>query len=141
MKKRIVRTGAYAAITAENKILLSKLNRGPHKGRWSLPGGGIDFGEHPEQTVVRELFEEAGLKISEVPPLWRVMSGVYDDRLSGVDEELHIMGIIYRFQWSAIVPCKADGDGDSSDGCAWLDVRSLGAGDVTPFVHEILKTI
>jgi ADP-ribose pyrophosphatase YjhB (NUDIX family) len=30
---------------------------------WGLPGGSLEYGEHPEDTVVRELFEETGLNI------------------------------------------------------------------------------
>jgi len=33
---------------------------------WVLPGGGIDFGETPENAVVREVFEETGLKVEIV---------------------------------------------------------------------------
>jgi 8-oxo-dGTP diphosphatase len=30
---------------------------------WGLPGGGLDYGEQPEEAVVRELFEETGMKV------------------------------------------------------------------------------
>jgi len=33
-------------------------------GCWELPGGGIDFGEHPEESVAREVKEEAGLVVA-----------------------------------------------------------------------------
>ena len=39
----------------------SKLKK--HAGQWALPGGRIDRGERPEQTALRELYEEVGLKL------------------------------------------------------------------------------
>ena len=49
-------------ILREDRVLLSRL--APHLApteRWTLPGGGIDFGEHPRDAVVREVYEETGL--------------------------------------------------------------------------------
>jgi len=34
-----------------------------HAGQWALPGGRMDSGESPEETVLRELEEEVGLKL------------------------------------------------------------------------------
>lgn len=34
-------------------------------GHWSFPKGHPDTGENPEQTALRELFEETGLKVNE----------------------------------------------------------------------------
>lgn len=33
-------------------------------GKWSLPGGGMKFGEKPEESGIREIFEELGLILS-----------------------------------------------------------------------------
>ena len=33
--------------------------------KWALPGGRIEMGESPEETVLRELEEEVGLKLDE----------------------------------------------------------------------------
>lgn len=30
---------------------------------WGLPGGGLEYGEHPEKAVVREVWEETGLNV------------------------------------------------------------------------------
>lgn len=30
---------------------------------WGLPGGGLEYGEHPEEAVIREVFEETGLHV------------------------------------------------------------------------------
>lgn len=35
-------------------------------GKWELPGGGIDFGEEPEEALQREIKEETGLNILSV---------------------------------------------------------------------------
>src|ERR1700710_1142172 len=44
---------------SEGRILLQ---RGTH-GSWSLPAGGIDPGEAPAQAVIREVWEETGLRV------------------------------------------------------------------------------
>src|SRR4029453_8797043 len=44
-------------------------------GRWFLPGGGVDHGEHPVQAVIREVAEETGLQVT-VTGLDRVITDV-----------------------------------------------------------------
>lgn len=36
-----------------------------HAGQWAFPGGRIDAGESPEETALRELEEEVGLKLDQ----------------------------------------------------------------------------
>jgi 8-oxo-dGTP diphosphatase len=40
-----------------------------HKGKWNGLGGKFEPGESPEDCVIREVFEESGLKIKD-PPVW-----------------------------------------------------------------------
>lgn len=39
-------------------------------GYWELPGGGVDFGESPEQALIREFNEETGLQIEIQKPIY-----------------------------------------------------------------------
>jgi len=50
----------------EDKILF--LKRTPHKHQgdtWGVPGGKLDEGETPLTAVIREVFEEVGIKVKE----------------------------------------------------------------------------
>ena len=63
----MVRTGirASAIIIKDNKILLiHRKNNGEEY--WVFPGGGIEEGETPDATVVREIKEETNLDASNV---------------------------------------------------------------------------
>jgi len=45
----------------DTRVLLVKGSRGLTEGRWTLPGGFLQFGETPEQGVLREIQEEVGV--------------------------------------------------------------------------------
>ncbi len=59
------RPAAYAVVIEDGKILLSRWV--PHipgyRPGWTLPGGGMDPGEQPHETAVREVFEETGYRV------------------------------------------------------------------------------
>ncbi len=44
-------------------MLLCRLCEEHNAGQWTLPGGGLDPGEHPETACIREVFEETGLSV------------------------------------------------------------------------------
>lgn len=60
-------------------------------GFWEFPGGGVEFGEHPERAAVRETQEETGLKASN-PVLLGVSSATYLKD----GKEKHSVYIIYK---------------------------------------------
>jgi 8-oxo-dGTP diphosphatase len=57
------RVGSYAILQDARKILLSRLTGGSAHGLWTLPGGGVEFGEHPEEAAAREALEETGYQV------------------------------------------------------------------------------
>ena len=52
-----------AAIVENGKVLLVLGKRGYSKGFWGLPGGFLLFGESPQESLEREVLEEASLKV------------------------------------------------------------------------------
>ena len=52
------RPSAYAIVIRDGKLLLAL-----ERGKYTLPGGGIDLGEMPEDAVVREVKEETGIDV------------------------------------------------------------------------------
>jgi ADP-ribose pyrophosphatase YjhB (NUDIX family) len=58
----ITRLAAYGVIRREGRLLLARVAPGyPAAGIWTLPGGGLEFGETPWDAAVREVEEETGL--------------------------------------------------------------------------------
>jgi len=53
---------AGAVVTEAGRVLLVRRALEPWSGRWDIPGGFCDAGEHPIDAAIREIGEETGLK-------------------------------------------------------------------------------
>ena len=57
---------ACALVDADKRVLLAQRPEGKAlAGLWEFPGGKVEPGERPEQTLIRELHEEIGIDVSE----------------------------------------------------------------------------
>jgi len=78
-------------IITDGEILLIKRENQPFKGKWALPGGFVEYGEKTEDAVMREVFEETGLKTK----ISRLV-GVYSDPKR--DPRGHTVTIVYNLK-------------------------------------------
>ncbi len=61
------RVVSKAVITnSRSEVLMAKISRGFFSGSWTLPGGFVDYSEHPREAAQREVLEELGVEI-EIP--------------------------------------------------------------------------
>jgi 8-oxo-dGTP diphosphatase len=118
------RVAGYAlARDPADGILLVRIAPGyPATGMWTLPGGGVQFGEDPADATIRELAEETGLQ-GVVRKLAFVHSG------GGTHEDgsaWHAVRIVYEVD---IVGGELRDEVDeSTDAAAWFslaDARQL----------------
>lgn len=93
--KKFTHLGAYGLIIKNDEILLIKKNGGFYNNKLDLPGGTIEFEEKPEITLVRELEEEVGIKVTKYS-LFDANSTVFEWEHKGEIERGHHIGIFYK---------------------------------------------
>jgi 8-oxo-dGTP diphosphatase len=63
---RLLLVVAVALVDVDGRVLVSERPAGKQlAGLWEFPGGKVEPGERPEQTLIRELAEELGIRVEE----------------------------------------------------------------------------
>jgi 8-oxo-dGTP diphosphatase len=63
------KVGAAAIVIRDGRVLLGERQGAHGEGTWAFPGGKVDAGEEPAETIARELEEETGLRALSIAPL------------------------------------------------------------------------
>lgn len=139
---RTQRLGAYAVVIDDGRILLTRISPiGYPVGAWTLPGGGVDQGESPHDTVRRELYEEAGLEAAAARLVDVHSIHIVDVGRDDMYEDYHGVHLLYAVRVDASVePHVVDVDG-TTDQVRWVpldQVDSVG-GPLLPMVTHAIE--
>ncbi len=119
---RVTRLAAYGVIRRGDAVLLCRISPAyPAAGMWTLPGGGIEFGEAPDVAVLREVEEETGLiaRITGTPTILS-HTGIWP-RQQPV--RYHHVRFVYPMEVvSGSERMEVDG---STDACGWFTLDQL----------------
>ncbi|MGB2928428.1 MAG: NUDIX hydrolase [Desulfobacterales bacterium] len=59
-----------AVVFKEDKVLLVLRAKPPAENHWTIPGGSVELGETLQEAAEREIWEETGLTIQAVKPVY-----------------------------------------------------------------------
>ena len=88
------------------------------RGLWQIPGGGLEFGESPEECAVREAKEELGIDVEIVKLLsvankydpirkWHGVFVLYEVKRKDPNQEIKVDGIeSSKYGWFTIEECR-----------------------------------
>lgn len=140
--KQFKHIGAYGLIIRNNKIVLIKKVGGPYNGKLDLPGGTIEWGETPEQTLVRELKEEAGIEVINYG-LFDANSIIFEWIHKEELEKGHHLGIFYKildYKNELLENIGIDEQNDDSLGAKFYEIENLKKSDLSDIANlEIEK--
>ncbi len=92
------RVAAHGVCVDEDRVLLVRIAPPfPRAGAWTLPGGGLDWGEPPEIGVVREFQEETGLHV-ETASLLGVYSETYLRQPDEPYDSVHYLSVVFEIR-------------------------------------------
>lgn len=136
MSKQHSSIRAYGILIHDGAVALVRSSNPNHNPPlWWLPGGGIDFGEVPEQTLVREFKEETGLSVGD-PELFSVTS---DLRQRDNGDRIHTVRIIYTVQWhGGDLTHEVHG---TTDHAAWYPVNQLESLNLADYAREAIQGV
>ena len=101
MSVKLVLVAACAIIDTDGRVLIAERPAGKSMaGLWEFPGGKVELGERPEQSLIRELKEELGIVVKEdcLAPLTFASHNYTDFHL--------LMPLYVCRRWEGIVEAK-----------------------------------
>ena len=111
-------TSGESTSRGSTRVLLVERGKPPLVGYWSLPGGLVETGERLEDALVREVFEETGLRVT-ADSIATVFERIMPDE-AGACEYHYVLVDFY---------CTVLGGdlraGDDSKRAEWFDIDSL----------------
>jgi 8-oxo-dGTP diphosphatase len=113
-ERPLLLVAAVALIDADSRVLIAQRPAGKTMaGLWEFPGGKVEAGERPEETLIRELDEELGITVKEecLAPL-TFASHAYAD--------FHLLMPLYACRrWDGFVQAR------EGQALRWVRARSL----------------
>ena len=132
--------GSYGIIIKDEKIALIRKARGGYKGKLDLPGGGIAHTESPEETLIRELYEEADVTVINKELFGVTSTNIVWQMTEDTKEDLHHIGILYKVEIKE-EKLKDTPDFLDSEGCNWYDIKTLDKEELSPFAKYVVENI
>jgi len=131
MTGRLPGVGVGAVVLHGSRVLLIRRAQAPLLGRWSFPGGRVEWGESLEQAVVREVLEETGVTVRPAEHLVTVehIEG------QGASASHHWVVVDYLCDLVAGDPRAAS---DALD-ATWAETAEMDRYDLTPLAREVLE--
>ena len=140
-RRRVQRFAAYAVVhDPREQVLLTRIANGyPGAGRWHLPGGGTDFGEQPDEALLRELVEETG-HVGHIECLLGVASHHEPEQLGpeGFPIDWHGVRAFYDVEVEETRHAAALEVGGSTAEARWFPVPEVSDLYMTEVTHEAL---
>ena len=134
-KVQVTRISAYGLLLQQDRLLLCRLsNQMREAGKWTLPGGSIEFGEDPEAAMIREVEEETGLRVSSAG-----LAGIDSFTHDAPERSFHGLRIIYHADiLDGALRYEAVG---STDMCEWHRLDSLDELAIVELVQAVLPIV
>jgi len=121
-------------VNSNHEIAMAKVKRGFFTGHWTLPGGFVDYAEHPVEGAVREVKEELGLKVNIDPnDIVQIAERIF------TSEGIQFLSFTYK--------CKVDGEvtfnpkADEIEEARWFPMDQALANAASLFDVEALRSI
>ncbi len=124
--------GVGGVIVQDDHVVLIKRKYEPLAGRWSIPGGALDVGEHLEVGVARELLEETGLVVRAGP-----IVEVFDRILRDEDGRVRYHFVLVDYLCVPVGGTLQAGD-DVSE-AEWVRFDGLGPYDLTEKATQVIE--
>jgi len=131
------RIAAYGvARDPEGRLLLARAAPSlTLRGRWFLPGGGVQHGESPLDSLRREMEEESGLTVS-LGPLLDVLSDV---RTLPDGVSLHTVRLVYRVDsWEGTLRPEVGG---TTDAVGWFTLEEMRGMPLALYVQTVVERL
>jgi ADP-ribose pyrophosphatase YjhB (NUDIX family) len=116
----------------EDRILMVKRANEPNKGKWSIPGGGIELGETVYEAARREVREECSIEI-EIERVLDSADTIVRDEKGRIKYHYVIIDLLARYTDGGI---EAQSDAEE---CGWFTPEELAGLDITPTLRAMLE--
>ena len=124
-------TACALCVDERGRVLLARRANEPFQGRWDLPGGFLEEGEHPLDALRRELREETSL---EVEPSDFV--GIWMDHYPHGSQTTSTLNLY----WAARVVAGSPEPADDVSELAWFSPDELpGEGELAFHIADVLR--